>query len=111
MTETVIEDLGKWQFALVVTDGEVTARCGVPYDGTLYYSTRDCPNRADRNSEYQLNAREVVRRYVDESQTERDFGLLIDRVQAALGDGGRPEPTRSEPADFGGGESTGVQDL
>lgn len=26
-------------------------------------------------------------------------------------DGGRQEPTRSEPADFGGGESTGVQDL
>lgn len=26
-------------------------------------------------------------------------------------DGGRPEPTRSEPADFGYGESTGVQDL
>ena len=26
-------------------------------------------------------------------------------------DGGREEPTRSEPADFGGGESTGVQDL
>ena len=23
----------------------------------------------------------------------------------------RPEPTRSEPADFGGGETTGVQDL
>ena len=23
----------------------------------------------------------------------------------------REEPTRSEPADFGGGESTGVQDL
>jgi hypothetical protein len=26
-------------------------------------------------------------------------------------DDGRDEPTRSEPADFGGGESTGVQDL
>ena len=26
-------------------------------------------------------------------------------------DGGRPEPSRSEPADFGGGETTGVQDL
>lgn len=25
--------------------------------------------------------------------------------------GGRDEPTRHEPADFGGGESTGVQDL
>jgi hypothetical protein len=27
------------------------------------------------------------------------------------GDDGRPEPARSEPADFGGGESTGVQEL
>ena len=26
-------------------------------------------------------------------------------------EGPNPEPTRSEPADFGGGESTGVQDL
>jgi hypothetical protein len=26
-------------------------------------------------------------------------------------DDARPEPERSEPADFGGGESTGVQDL
>jgi len=26
-------------------------------------------------------------------------------------DGGRPEPEKSEPADFGYGESTGVQDL
>ena len=26
-------------------------------------------------------------------------------------DAGREEPTRSEPADFGGGESTGVQEL
>jgi uncharacterized Zn ribbon protein len=27
------------------------------------------------------------------------------------GNDDRDEPTRSEPADFGGGESTGVQDL
>jgi len=26
-------------------------------------------------------------------------------------DSGRPKPSRSEPADFGGGETTGVQDL
>jgi hypothetical protein len=26
-------------------------------------------------------------------------------------DDGRPEPTRHEPADMGGGETTGVQDL
>jgi len=43
----------------------------------------------------------------------------VERVPAAwrnddddeVEDDGRPEPTRSEPADFGGGETTGVQDL
>ncbi|SNZ18231.1 hypothetical protein SAMN06269185_3302 [Natronoarchaeum philippinense] len=39
------------------------------------------------------------------ARDERDRFLEDDE------DDGREEPTRSEPADFGGGESTGVQDL
>jgi len=38
--------------------------------------------------------------------------ICRDKREGILaGDGGRPEPEKSEPADFGGGESTGVQDL
>jgi len=32
-------------------------------------------------------------------------------VEADAPDDGREEPTRSEPADFGGGDTTGVQEL
>lgn len=35
----------------------------------------------------------------------------FDDPPDADADSGRPDPTRSEPADFGHGESTGVQDL
>jgi len=155
MSETTIEDLGKWQWSLVVTDdGEVAARSSVPHDGVLTYSTRERANRADKNSEYQLAAREVVERYVHYSETGRDADDLLDAVQEALDDGDQEDthehltelstidggavfhcqtcgaegdapdavahhpdcpddetPTRHEPADFGGGESTGVQDL
>lgn len=34
-----------------------------------------------------------------------------EHVKADARDAQREEPRRSEPADFGGGESTGVQDL
>lgn len=34
-----------------------------------------------------------------------------DGFETVADEAGRPTPTRSEPADFGGGETTGVQDL
>lgn len=37
--------------------------------------------------------------------------LKHEHARADAEDARRTEPTRSEPADFGGGESTGVQDL
>jgi len=46
--------------------------------------------------------------------TEVIAGLegALEELQAAQRDGEfRDDPARSEPADFGGGESTGVQDL
>ena len=86
MSETIErgDELGDW--SLLVDRGEVLAVRTVPYDGQLYYSTEDRPNRADKNSEYRLDARDVVQRYVTESDTDAAFGELIDRVQAALGE-------------------------
>jgi len=57
------------------------------------------------------------------TSTIREFGYRISAISIRHGyisvrkessaddDGGRDEPTRSESADFGGGDSTGVQDL
>jgi len=115
--DAVIESHGQWQWTLAVSGDVVTARVGIPYDGVLTYSTADKENRSDKNSVYQLEAREVVERYVEHSETERGVDDLLADVRAALDEHGdqdessREEPTRSEPADFGGGETTGVQDL
>lgn len=76
------DELGDW--SLLVEDGDVIAIKTVPHDGALRYSTEDRPNRADKNSEYQLNARTVIRRYVQESSTRATFGELIDDVNIAL---------------------------
>lgn len=51
-----------------------------------------------------------VAEIIDEP-TDGDAGDRDDQGDQEISDGGRPQPTRSEPADFGGGESTGVQDL
>jgi len=76
-------ELGDWSL-LVHPRGDVIAVRTVPYDGQLYYSTEDRPNRRDKNSEFRLDAREVVRRYVAHSDTEREVGELVDDVQVAL---------------------------
>jgi len=87
MCETIErgDDLGDW--SLLVDRGNVLAVRTVPYDGQLYYSTEDRPNRADKNSEFGLSAREVVRRYVKIAETDRVFGDLVDDVQVALLEG------------------------
>lgn len=44
--------------------------------------------------------------------TQTEFDVFVSlKIETAESDDGRPEPKRSEPADFGGGESTGVRDL
>lgn len=78
------DEIGDW--SLLVDRGDVVAVRTVPYEGQVIYSTEDRPNRADRTSEHQLDAREVVRRFVDEGDTDRAFGDLIDDVQVALGE-------------------------
>jgi hypothetical protein len=84
MPEYIVEgeDLGDW--SLLVQGDDVVAVRTVPHDGQLYYSTEDKPNRAHKNSEFQLDAREVVRRFAAKSDTDRGFGELIDDVQVAL---------------------------
>lgn len=81
----LIDDAGDGDFTLVVTDGEVEARKRIPYDGVLYYSTEERPRKPQARSEFGLDARDVVRRYVKQSGTSAEFDDLIDDVQAALG--------------------------
>jgi len=69
-------------------------------------------------ADYALDAAEAG---VDPEAVAQALRYAADEVeyQARVGnidtsdanDDGREEPTRSEPADFGGGETTGVQDL
>ena len=64
--------------------------------GSSYVRCRDC-------------GIEVVTSIDADTVGHRD-GCRFEESDDGTGDG-RPEPTRSEPADFGGGESTGVQEL
>jgi hypothetical protein len=85
--DTVIENHGKWGWTLAVTaTDEVVARQPIPHDGALVYSTKDWPNREGKYSEYQLKDREVIQRFVAESETDATVEALIDDVQAALGE-------------------------
>jgi hypothetical protein len=52
----------------------------------------------------------VVLTDAEADRLERDLADVVDRLQEEESDDG-DRPRRSEPADFGGGESTGVQDL
>lgn len=49
--------------------------------------------------------------YEDDATVICEFPYATITEVDADTDDGREEPTRSEPADFGHGESTGVQDL
>ena len=84
--ETDCDDEHPWTLAGERNDDAViaTARKTIPHDGGLAYPTADRPIRADRRSEHQLDAREVVRRYVGRSETTTPFETLIDDVQVAL---------------------------
>ena len=85
MTEPIVrgDAIGDW--SLIVDRGEVFAVRQIPYGGQVYYSTEDRPNRVDKTSVYQLDAREVVRRFAREADTDVAFGELVDDVQVALG--------------------------
>jgi len=83
---TVIDSCGRWDWSLRVTDdGDVVARRPVKFDGATVYSTEHRPNSIRKSSLYQLDTREVVERYIHESDTEMTVGELLDRVQVVLG--------------------------
>jgi hypothetical protein len=86
---TVIENGGRWSWSLEVTpDGNVVARKPIAYDGVLIYSTEDRRNSFRKNSEYRLDEREVIRRFISESDCRSTFGTLVDDVQIALAEVG-----------------------
>lgn len=83
---TVIDSCGRWDWSLRVTDdGDVVARRPVKFDGATVFSTERRANHPRKSSLYQLDVREVVKRYVHESDTDRPTGALLDDVQVALG--------------------------
>lgn len=81
--EVIVEgdDMGSW--SLLVDRGDVLAVKTIPHNGQLYYSTEEKPGKA-RNSEFGLDAREVVSRFVQVSDCDREFGDLIDELQVKL---------------------------
>lgn len=82
--KAVIDDQGNWSWSLQVnTDGEVYAVRSIKFDGQKYITTRDRQKPRSR-SEYGLDARRVVERYVAVSETPYSAGELYDAVEAAL---------------------------
>jgi len=125
---------------LQVRDGELEAAKQIPYDGTLRYTTEQREHVSHRkNSTYNADVSDVVDFY--ESETGADIttckmcawpvgsrpnsgtsfrdsrfcsaqcDVKHEHIKADARDDRREEPTRHEPADMGGGETTGVQDL
>lgn len=102
------DELVDWR--LVARDGVLFAVRTVPYDGQLIHSTENRPRRRGSNSRYRLTASDVVDRYLEAAAVDRDREQLLAAAKEALAES-RDEPARSEAADFGGGDSTGVQSL
>lgn len=88
MTDTkdtiVIEDLGKWSWSLTVDADGVHARQPIAYDGVLVYSTEDRSVSDRANSEYGLSSKQVVNRYVSNSDTEMDTIEAMRAVNEAV---------------------------
>lgn len=124
---------------LQIRDGNLEAARQIPHDGTLRYTTEERDHVSYRkDSVFNLSDAEVVDQY--ETKTGRSVSRckrstcskpagMQDRddyrtrfcsvqcetkhehIKADARDAERTELRRSEPADFGGGESTGVKDL
>jgi hypothetical protein len=93
----------------VATDGgRHTERVRVPVaGGVLVYESR--PDEVGR----ELIGFEEVNDWAElrTALVARGIGVGAIHHKPVLDESARPEPRRSEPADFGGGESTGVQEL
>jgi len=113
----VVDEIGEEPTAwrLVVEEGELVARRSVPYDGVLRFTTEEYPHGRPshrKRSEFGLDVETVVARYVAHADPDADETTLLARARRQLSEArGRVEPERSERATFGGGESTGVQEL
>jgi len=75
-------------WALVVRDGGevLEARCRVPYDGDLRYSTEERSNSPRKNSDFALSVETVVDRYLRESGASAPRALLVARAREELAD-------------------------
>jgi hypothetical protein len=84
--ERVIEDLGRWDWSLVVTgDGDVVARQPIKHDGVLVLSTASRPTSPRKTSQFGLNPERVVQQYAERSNTNRTLQELGSSVSAARG--------------------------
>lgn len=110
---TVLEDVGRARDAdglyLVVSESGreylVDTRSRMCECPDFEYRDRHCKHL--RRVAFSTGRREIPAWIVD---VDPQLGDHVDDVDDDTG-GDREEPTRSERADFGGGESTGVQDL
>lgn len=89
MSSVIIEDHGEWDWTLYVDEEGVHAAKPIPYDGVLYYSTKDRHVSRKRNSEYGLSLDAVLDHYLRKSETDKTVGQLIGAVrdaQRSIGD-------------------------
>ena len=83
--DLVIEDLGEWDWSLVVTpDADVAARKPIKHDGVLTFSTEDRPTSSRARSQTRLTVEAVIERYVSHAATKTPKIQLLEDVVAAL---------------------------
>lgn len=98
----------------------VTTESGREYLVDVSLPACECPDfqyrgrmcKHIRRVQFATGVREIPAR-LSEGDVDAQLGMHVDDVQETDGktDNERTKPTRSEPADFGGGDTTGVQDL
>jgi hypothetical protein len=71
-------------WSLVVRGDVLEARKQVPYDGTLRFSSADRPNSPRQNSQFRLDAGDVVDQYLLKADTDLPRALLLARAQQEL---------------------------
>ena len=76
------DELCEW--SLLVKGDDILAVRQIPHDGQVYLSTEDRPNRAGKQSEYQLDVEEVLERYAARSATETPVVDLLEDVRRAI---------------------------
>jgi len=93
-----------------MVDTDSMPRTNVP-EPADYASVEDFLANYALDAAEALDDPDAVAQALQHAADDVEYQARTGNIDVSDDDDGRPEPTRSEPADFGGGETTGVQDL